>query len=419
VRLGSQIQEVLWSTLIARPDVTSTPAICVPGFKAAGVHCGVKEAGLDLALIASDAPARAAGVFTRSTIVGAPVELSRDRIRAGCARAVVINSGVANVAMGERGLRDAAEMAQRTGLAIDAPAEQVLVASTGVIGSRLPMPRIRRGIGAAAQGLRTSGWRDAAEAIRTTDTFAKTAVASADVGGRRVTVAGIAKGSGMIEPNLATMLAFLATDAAVAAPALDRALRAAVNASFNRVTVDGETSTSDMVLLFANGAAGNRELRGPRSPGAAAFAAAVEQVAVALARDIARDGEGATKLVTVRVGGAASAAEAERAARRIANSVLVKTALFGGDANWGRILQTVGAARVRVKLERAVVRLGGVAVFRAGASAGPAARRRAAARLQTSEVEVAVDLGAGRAGAHVWTCDLGYDYVKINAEYTT
>jgi glutamate N-acetyltransferase/amino-acid N-acetyltransferase len=419
VRLGSQVQEVLRSALIARLDVKPTTPICVPGFVAAGVHCGVKEAGLDLALIASDAPARVAGVFTQSTVVGAPVELSRNRVRAGSARAVVINSGVANVAMGAQGLRDAEEMAQRAAAAIDVPAEQVLVASTGVIGARLPMPRIRRGIRAAANALEPSGLRDAAEAIRTTDTFAKTAVATADVDGCEVTVAGIAKGSGMIEPNMATMLAFFMTDAAVAAPALGRVLREATNAGFNRLSVDGEMSTSDMVLLFANGVANNRELRGPRSRGAAAFAAAVEKVAIALTRDIARDGEGATKLVTVCVEGAASGADAERAARRIANSVLVKTALFGGDANWGRILQTVGAARVRLNLDRSVVRLGGVTVFRAGASAGPAARRRAARKLQEPEVEVAIDLGAGRATAHVWTCDLGYDYVKINAEYTT
>jgi glutamate N-acetyltransferase/amino-acid N-acetyltransferase len=410
---------VLRSALIARLDVKPTAPVRVPGFVAAGVHCGVKEAGLDLALIASDVPARVAGVFTQSTVVGAPVELSRDRVRAGGARAVVINSGIANVAMGAQGLRDAAEMAQCTATAMGIPPEQVLVASTGVIGARLPMPRIRRGIRAAADGLDQSGLQDAAEAIRTTDTFAKTAVATADVDGCEVTVAGIAKGSGMIEPNMATMLAFLMTDAAVAAPALSRVLREATDAGFNRLSVDGETSTSDMALLFANGVARNRELRGPRSPGAAAFAAATERVAIALTRDLARDGEGATKLVTVRVEGAASGADAERAARRIANSMLVKTALFGGDANWGRILQTVGAGRVRLKLDRSAVRLGGVTVFRAGASAGPVARRRAARKLQASEVEVAIDLGAGRATAHVWTCDLGYDYVKINAEYTT
>ncbi len=393
--------------------------ICVPGFAAAGVHCGVKEAGLDLALIASERTARAAGVFTRSSVVGAPVELSRARVRNGRARAVVVNSGVANVAMGEQGRRDAAEMARCAATALGAPAEQVLVASTGVIGARLPMPRIRRGIRAAAGGLDPAGLAAAAEAIRTTDTCAKIAAATARVDGREVTIAGIAKGSGMIEPNLATMLAFLVTDAAVSAPFLRSVLRRAADAGFNRVSVDGETSTSDMVLLLANGAAQNRELRGPRSRGATAFAAAVERVAVALAREIARDGEGATKLVTVRVEGAANRADAERAARRIANSVLVKTALFGGDANWGRILQTVGAARVRVRLERCAVRLAGVTVFRGGASAGPAARRRAAAKLKAPEVELAIDLGAGRARAHLWTCDLSYDYVKINAEYTT
>jgi len=400
-------------------DPTSSPALRVPGFRAAGARCGVKQEGLDLALISSDVPARVAGVFTRSTVVGAPVELSRKRVRAGSARAVVINAGVANVAMGAQGRRDAVEMAQRAAAAIGVPAAQVLVASTGMIGARLPMPRIRRGIRAAAGRLQASGLHEAAEAIRTTDTHAKTALATAQLDGCAVTVAGIAKGSGMIEPNMATMLAFLLTDAAVAAPALDRVLRDATDAGFNRLSVDGETSTSDMVLLFANGVAGNRELRGPRSPGAAAFAAAVERVAVDLTRQIARDGEGATKLVTVRVDGAASRAEAERAARRIANSMLVKTALFGGDANWGRILQTIGAGRVRVQLDRALVRLGGVAVFRAGASAGPAARRKAARKLEAPEVEVAVDLGAGRAGAHVWTCDLSYDYVKINAEYST
>ncbi len=405
--------------MIARRDVKSSNSVCVPGFKAAGVHCGVKEAGLDLALIASDVPARVAGVFTQSTVVGAPVELSRDRVQTGSARAVDINSGVANVAMGAQGLRDAAEMAQRAAAAIGVPVEQVLVASTGVIGARLPMPQIRRGIRAAADALAENGLGNAAEAIRTTDTFAKTSVATADVDGREVTLVGIAKGSGMIEPNMATMLAFLMTDAAVSAAFLGRVLREATNAGFNRLSIDGETSTSDMALLFANGVAGNRELRGPRSPGAAAFAAATERIAIELTRDIARDGEGATKLVTVRVEGAASGADAERAARRIANSVLVKTALFGGDANWGRILQTVGAARVRLKLDRAAVRLGGVTVFRAGASAGPGARRRAARKLQASEVEVAIDLGAGRASAHLWTCDLGYDYVKINAEYTT
>jgi glutamate N-acetyltransferase/amino-acid N-acetyltransferase len=281
------------------------------------------------------------------------------------------------------------------------------------------MPRLRRGILRAAKAASPDGLADAAAAILTTDTVPKTAVARTRIDGRSVTVAGIAKGAGMIEPNLATMLAFLVTDAAVAPALLRQVLRRAADSSFNRLTVDGETSTSDTVLLFANGVAGHALLRSARAAGAARLASAVAEVSIALARDLARDGEGATRLITVRVDGAASPAEADRAARRIANSLLVKTALFGGDANWGRILQTVGAARVRLRLERCTVRLGGITVFQRGASTGPAARRRAAARLRSPEVEIAVSLGAGRSRAELWTCDLSTDYVRINADYTS
>ena len=383
------------------------------------MHCGIKSEGLDLALLVSDTPASVAAVFTRSTVVGAPVELSRARVRTGRTRAVVVNSGVSNVAMGERGRRDAQGMTREAGRALGIPAEQVLVASTGVIGEPLPMGLVRRGIRAAAKELVPDGLPLAARAIMTTDTFPKLATTEVRIAGRPVRVVGIAKGSGMIEPNMATMLAFLVTDADVAPPFLRSVLREAVAESFNRVSVDGEGSTSDSVMLLANGVAGNAPLRGRRSSGARAFRQAVSDVSVELARDLARDGEGATKLVDVRVSGARTAAEADRAARRIANSLLVKTALFGGDANWGRILQTVGAGRIPLRLDRTTVRLGGVAVFRDGASTGPAARRRAAARLAASEVEIAVDLGAGRASARIWTCDLSPDYVRINAEYTT
>jgi glutamate N-acetyltransferase/amino-acid N-acetyltransferase len=384
------------------------------------VRCGVKREGLDLALVLSDVPAAAAGVFTRSTVVGAPVEISRARVRRGWARGVVVNSGVSNVAMGARGLRDAAEMARLAARAVGCAPEQMLVASTGVIGRPLPMAKLRQGVALAGAALSPAGFERAARAIMTTDTFPKRAIARARVGGRTVTVAGIAKGSGMIAPDMATMLAFLVSDAAVAPSFLRAALREAADASFNRVSVDGETSTSDSLILLANGHAGNPPLRGPRSPGASRFEAALVEVTGSLARDLARDGEGATKLVTVRVAGGASAAEAERAARRIANSLLVKTAVFGADPNWGRILQTVGAARVRLRLERARVELAGVTVFRHGVPAGPAATARAAARLRAArEVEIRVDLGAGGASAWIWSCDLSYDYVRINAEYTT
>jgi glutamate N-acetyltransferase/amino-acid N-acetyltransferase len=253
----------------------------------------------------------------------------------------------------------------------------------------------------------------------TTDTVPKWAAARTRIGGRRVTVAGIAKGSGMIAPDMATMLSFVLTDASIAPPLLRRLLREAADASYNRVTVDGEPSTSDTLLLLANGRAGHAPLRGPREAGTRRFAAALGVVAGELARAIARDGEGATKLVTVQVTGGRTAAEAERAARRIADSLLVKTALFGADPNWGRILQTVGAGRVAIRLARAAVRLAGVEVWRHGAPTGAAARARAARALRRPEVEVAMALGAGRHAATVWSCDLSYDYVRINAEYTT
>ncbi|HTY19690.1 MAG TPA: bifunctional glutamate N-acetyltransferase/amino-acid acetyltransferase ArgJ [Myxococcota bacterium] len=391
----------------------------MPGFRAAGVRCGIKRQGLDLALIASDGPAAAAGVFTRSSVVGAPVELSRERVRSGRARVIVANSGVSNVAMGARGRADARAMTAAAARALGCRPEEVLVASTGVIGHPLPIARIRAGLPRAVRSLRGDGLGAAARAIMTTDTIPKVAVLHTRIDGRRVTLAGIAKGSGMIEPNLATMLSFLLTDAAVAPPLLRRMLRDACRTSFNRLTVDGETSTSDTVLLLANGRAGHATLRDPASAGARRLATALTELSESLARALARDGEGATKLVTVRVAGARSGAEAERAARRIANSMLVKTALFGGDPNWGRILQTVGAARVRIALARAEVRLAGVVVWRHGAPTGPAARARAGRALRAREIEVSIDLGAGRHGTTVWTCDLSYDYVRINADYTT
>jgi len=395
----------------------------VDGFQASGVACGLKANGLDLALIASDTPAAAAGVFTRSTVPGAPVVISRERVQLGHARGVVANSGCANVALGKRGLQDAQQMAALAAKSIGCRPEEILVASTGVIGEPLPMERLREGIPQATSLLSEGGLSAAGEAILTTDMVAKSAVERVVLDGRSVTIAGIAKGSGMIEPNMATMLAFLLTDA-VATPAfLRRCLRDAAEQSFNRVTVDGEGSTSDMALLLASGRAGNMRLtQGAWGKSAAAkdFANALERVCVTLAKAIAVDGEGATKLVEVRVSGAVDAAEAELAARRVANSLLVKTAIFGGDPNWGRILQTIGAGGVHLSLERTEVRLAGVPVFRRGASLGPEARKQAEAALASSaEVEIVVELGAGSAEARIWTCDLSYDYVRINAEYTT
>lgn len=391
----------------------------VPGFRYAGVRCGVKAEGLDLALIESDVMASAAGVFTRSTVVGAPVEWSRACARGGRARAIVVNSGISNVAMGARGRRDAEAMARQTARALGCQAEAVFVASTGVIGEPLPMRKIRPGIREASAQLTPEGLPDAAEAIRTTDTFAKFASQRTLVNRKSVTISGLAKGSGMIEPDMATMLSFLTTDVAATPTYLRGVLRRVADQTYNRVTIDGESSTSDSVILMANGRAGNPPLRNAKSPGAKRFENALLALAEQLSRMLARDGEGATKLVTVEISGAASARQADRAARRIANSMLVKTALFGRDPNWGRILQTLGAGRIRLTLPRTEVMLCGVSVFRGGSPTGSAARKRAEVGLAQDEVEIRVHLGAGRSRARIWTCDLSDEYVRINAEYTT
>jgi glutamate N-acetyltransferase/amino-acid N-acetyltransferase len=395
-------------------------AFGVPGFRASGVRCGIKLAGADVALLASDVPAVAAGVLTRSTVPGAPVVVSREHLaKSSRVRAIVANSGCSNVAMGARGLRDARAMAALTAGELGCTPAEILVASTGVIGEPLPLEKLRSGIPDAVAALSESGLSDAAAAILTTDTRKKITARSFRVGGRRVRLAGIAKGSGMVEPNLATVLCFVLTDTAVTKPFLQRTLKAAADRSLNCLTIDGEGSTSDTCFVLANGVAGNVPLRDPRTEGAGAFTEALTDLLQELTRELARDGEGATRLVTVRVSGARSGVEADRAARRIANSMLVKTALFGGDANWGRILQTIGHGRVALDLAKTEVRLAGVPVFRRGASAGPAARARAQEKMRAPEVTVEVRLGIGQASTEIWTCDLTYDYVKINAEYRT
>ncbi|MEZ4278020.1 MAG: bifunctional glutamate N-acetyltransferase/amino-acid acetyltransferase ArgJ [Myxococcota bacterium] len=390
----------------------------VAGFRAAGIHAGIKAEAKDLALIVSDAPASAAAVFTRSTVVGAPVEVSRARIRRGVSRGVVVNSGCSNVAMGARGIRDAKTMARYAAQAIGCDEGEVLLASTGVIGEPLPLEVLKRGIPQAAQALAADGFADASEAIRTTDTYAKVASAVFRLGGETVTIQGIAKGAGMIEPNMATMLSFLVTDAKVSPAILRGALRRVADATFNRLSVDGETSTSDSVMLFASGRAMRTGLRAG-SQAAKQFEAALQAVCEDLVRQLARDGEGATKLLLVDVRGARSAREADRAARRIGNSMLVKTAVFGGDPNWGRILQTIGAARISWHPERTQIQVGGVPVFVRGHSAGPAARKRAEAALRAEEIEIRVDLGKGPGEARLFTCDLTYEYIRVNADYTT
>jgi len=392
--------------------------LAVAGFRAAGLHVGIKDEARDLALIVADAPAAVAAVFTQSSVVGAPVEVSRERVAKGRTRGIVVNSGISNVAMGARGIRDAKKMAAMAAREVGCDETEVLVASTGVIGEPLPMDVLRAGIPSVAAALSPSGFEDAAEAIRTTDTHAKIASLRFKLGNRFVSILGIAKGSGMIEPNMATMLSFIVTDAPIAPAVLRKMLGRVADATYNQLTIDGEGSTSDTVVLMASGCAGGSSLRSG-STQAKKFESALLAVCEDLVRQLARDGEGATRLITVEIEGARSTAEADTAARRIGNSLLVKTAVFGGDPNWGRIMQTLGAARIAWSPENTRVRVGGVVVFARGRSAGPAARKRAETALEAEEIRIQVDLGRGRGKARLFTCDLSYEYVRINAEYTT
>ncbi|MBC7247858.1 MAG: bifunctional glutamate N-acetyltransferase/amino-acid acetyltransferase ArgJ [Actinobacteria bacterium] len=383
--------------------------VCAPqGFLAAGASCGLKASGdLDLCLIVCEERCPAAGVFTRNAFRAAPVLLTMKNLEDGYLQAVVANSGNANAWTGERGREDAALMAALAAECLGIPAEDVAVASTGVIGSHLDMEKINRGIRAAASGLKRDGSHEAAKAIMTTDKGPKEAAVS--FGG--FTVGGIAKGAGMIRPEMATMLAFLTTDAKTSPPELAEGLRRAVDRTFNRITVDGCTSTNDMVVAMASGRSGV-------SLGAEEVAEAFLPVCSRLARAIVRDGEGATRLIVVRVHGARDLEEALLAARAVSESPLVKTAFFGRDPNWGRVVQALGAA-IR-DLDEAGVRVlfGGLEVAGGGhpVHADEAGLKKV---MSSEEVELDIHLGRGDAEEEVLTCDLGYEYVRINAEYHT
>jgi glutamate N-acetyltransferase / amino-acid N-acetyltransferase len=389
------------------------------GFRAAGVSAGIKaNGGLDLMVLVSDAPAQTAAVFTTNLAVAAPVVVSREhpgRSR-GITRAIVVNSGCANACTGDEGLQVARDMAWETARLVNCPAEQVLVASTGVIGVALPIGLVRGALPTAFDALGSDQDHGAlaARAIMTTDPFPKESAAQLGIGGRDVTIGGMAKGSGMIEPMLATMLAFVTTDAAVPLPLLDRALREAVNETFNAITVDGECSTNDCVMLLANGAGGATVDESSYG----AFVSGLTAVCRELAIGIVRGGEGATKLVSVVVTGAASDVEARKAAKAIANSLLVKTAIHGGDPNWGRLIAVAGRANVAFEPSRAPVAIGSTVLFKDGRPYDEGAPE-AAEYLKGNDLTVSVDLGVGAASSTVWTCDLSAEYVRINAEYRT
>jgi glutamate N-acetyltransferase/amino-acid N-acetyltransferase len=387
------------------------------GFRASGASAGIKaNRKPDLALVVSDTPAMAAAVFTTNRAQAAPILVCREHLRAsgGVARAIVVNSGCANACTGDEGIRAAREMAAETAQLVSCSVAEVLVASTGVIGVALPIDKIRAALPAAFQELSDARGSAAAQAIMTTDPFPKEASVELALGGRTVRIGGMAKGSGMIEPNMATMLGFLTTDAEVPQPLLARALREAVDDSFNAITVDGECSTNDAVMLLANGASG----ASIDETSYRVFLQGLHAVCHELALGIVRGGEGATKLVTITVTGAASSSDARRAAKAIANSLLVKTAVHGGDPNWGRLIAVAGRANVAFELSRAVVTIGTTTLFRNGRPYDEAAPE-AAEYLKGKEIVISVDLGAGRASSTVWTCDLSAEYVRINAEYRT
>jgi glutamate N-acetyltransferase / amino-acid N-acetyltransferase len=389
----------------------------VRGLRAAAAACGIKTPGkLDLALVIADRPAAVAATFTTNRVQAAPVQVSKRHLAGGRFSAIVLNSGNANACTGARGLRDAEAMAAEVARQLDCPVREVFVASTGVIGRPMPMGKIRAGIPEAVRRLVPEGGGEAAQAILTTDTAPKEAAATFTVAGHPVAVGGMAKGSGMIAPHMATMLAVVATDARMSSAHLRRALGQAVAASFNCITVDGDTSTNDMVLCFATGASGAPRLL-PGTPAFAAFQAALDAVCLVLAKAIARDGEGATKLAEIVVGGARSAAEARQAAETVANSPLVKTTLAGEDMNWGRIMAALGRSGARFDPERVDIGVDSVAVVRRGQSLGLRAETAANRRLKRREYTLVVELHAGTGRARIWTTDLTEAYIRINAGY--
>ena len=385
---------------------------CPKGFRATGIAAGLKPDGKDIALIMSDHPAAAAGMFTTNLVQAAPILLNREHLRDGRARAIVANSKNANACTGEAGLADARRTAQVAAAGLGLSAEDVLVNSTGVIGVRLPMDTIEAGVRTAASQLGPEGWDAAAEAIMTTDTVPKKATVALSSG---AVLCGIAKGSGMIAPNMATMLCFLATDAGLEPDQLGACLREAVGQSFNCVTVDGDMSTNDTVLLLANGQAGSLN---PGDPGLDEFQEGLNALCLSLARQIARDGEGATKLISIRVTGAESESQAQAVGLSVANSNLVKTAVFGRDPNWGRILCAIGYAGVAISPDRVTVSMAGIPIYGSGGGID-FDKEEAIQSLAAEEIPIDIDLGDGKAQAQIYTCDLTYDYIRINAEYTT
>lgn len=393
-------------------------AMIVPGFFAAGVSAGIKASGgKDLALIYSEKPAVTAGVFTTNDFKAAPVLLSMERVRKGYTRAVIVNSGNANAATGREGYKDAVKMTKVAAQALGVAEDDVLNASTGIIGHRLPIDLITAAVPGLVKALRPEGIADAEEAIMTTDRFPKVAHRKVVIDGRLITLCGIAKGAGMIEPTMATMLAFVMTDAVIAYDALRSAFRYAVGRSFNAVSVDGCMSTNDTAVVMASGAAGNRAIR-IGSNAYLLFRDVLTEVLVELAKAMVKDGEGATKMIEIRVEGADTLKNAKKIAKAVANANLVKAAFFGRDPNWGRIISAVGSLALGVPTEKMELYFEDVPLFMGGKGV-ETDQDRLGKIMDAPEIVVTLKLAMGKCSWTVWASDLTYDYVKINAHYTT
>ena len=396
----------------------SNGSITTPsGYRACGVRCGIKQQGNDLALLVSDVPAAIAAMFTTNRIVAAPVILSRQIVQKGTSQALIINSGNANACTGQRGLDDAKEKIDLTARGLNLESDQVLIASTGVIGAYLPMDLIRKGIPDACKNLSKTGGEEAAKAIMTTDTRPKHFSTEFKIDSRICYIGAIAKGSGMINPNLATMIAVFTTDVNIQQNLLQQALVECVAETLNALTIDGEMSTNDSVFLFANGMSGNSKITA-KDENYQKFLFGLKAVSLAITKELAADGEGATKLVTVTVEQAASQEEAFKAAKFIANSMLVKTAIFGRDPNWGRVISAVGASGVAINSNTIAIRFANIPVAENGAAIAFDNLQMKNA-LEQKEISISLSLGVGKFSATVYTCDLTYDYIKINAEYHT
>jgi glutamate N-acetyltransferase / amino-acid N-acetyltransferase len=401
--------------LAGRGENDMNETLFVNGFQAAGVAAGLKKNGKkDLGLIFSTVPAAAAGVFTRNRIQAAPVVLDRKRIETGTSRAIVVNSGNANCCTGEQGTQNALAMAKAVADGLDLSVEQVLVASTGVIGEQLPIRKIETAVPALVGALKSEGLSDLAEAMMTTDTVPKLVAVRSQLDEKRFHLAAVAKGAGMIRPDMATMLCFVISDIELPAAVMQTMLKAAVDRSFNRISVDGDMSTNDTVIFMANGASGvAAETREARR----VVQGLLDDALLQLARLCVKDGEGATKLVEVRVNGAASDPDARSVADTVANSSLVKTALFGQDANWGRILAAAGRAGVPIDPARVDIYFDEVLMVEDGLGRGKPVEAQATAVLKKPEFVITIDLKMASGSASVLTCDLSIDYVKINADY--